>query len=166
VSVDATALVTRAEVEDFLYHESALLDAWELDAWLELMHDQVRYVVPSTDRPHGDTAATLALIDDDSVRLRARVRRLLDPQAHREYPHPRTRRLVTNVRIVEQLDRAVVVNANFVVYRLKRHDVVSYMGRYVHHLVRDDAGALRFMRRRAELDLEALRPHGTVSIIL
>jgi p-cumate 2,3-dioxygenase beta subunit len=60
----------------------------------------------------------------------------------------------------------VVVNANFVVYRLKRHDVVSYIGRYVHHLVRDDVGALRFMRRRAELDLEALRPHGTVSIIL
>ena len=32
----AAHVATRAEVEDFLFHESALLDAWNLDEWLTL----------------------------------------------------------------------------------------------------------------------------------
>ena len=32
----AAKVVTRAEIEDFLYHEAALLDDWDLDGWLEL----------------------------------------------------------------------------------------------------------------------------------
>ena len=31
------AAVTRAEVEDFLFEEAALLDAWKLDEWLGLL---------------------------------------------------------------------------------------------------------------------------------
>ena len=31
----ATLTVTRADVEDFLYHEAALLDEWRLEEWLD-----------------------------------------------------------------------------------------------------------------------------------
>ena len=44
--VAAKDFVTRPEVEDFLYHEAALLDEWRLDAWQELLADdglEVRY---------------------------------------------------------------------------------------------------------------------------
>ena len=32
-----TNAVSRAEVEDLLYHEADLLDSWKLDDWLALM---------------------------------------------------------------------------------------------------------------------------------
>ena len=97
--------MTRQDVEDFLYREAALLDAWQLDEWLELLTDDAQYRVPSNDAQGGDPKATLYLIADDIQRLRGRVTRLKDPQAHAEFPHSRTRRLITNVRIVSADDR-------------------------------------------------------------
>ena len=44
---------TRLEVEDFLYHEAALLDGWQLDDWTELFTDDAEHIVPATDDPTG-----------------------------------------------------------------------------------------------------------------
>ena len=39
--------VTRQEIEDFLYEEAALLDAWRLDDWLKLLTaDDLRIRIP------------------------------------------------------------------------------------------------------------------------
>jgi p-cumate 2,3-dioxygenase beta subunit len=157
--------ITRAEVEEFLYEEAALLDAWRLHEWLALLTDDVAYEVPSTDAPDGDARTTLFLIADNFDRLRSRVNQLLGRTAWAENPRSRTRRLVTNVRIVGADGDTVHVTANFVVYRMRVEQVDTYVGRYEYALVRRD-GALRIRRRRAILDLEALRPHGKVSIIL
>ena len=46
-----------------------------------------------------------------------------------------------------------------------REEVMTYMGQNLHHLRRVD-GALRIASKRACLDLETLKPQGTVSIIL
>ena len=110
--------VTRAEVEDFLYHEAALLDAWRLDDWLALFTEDATYRVPSNDAPGSDPKSALFTIADDIRRIRARVTRLQDPHAHAESPRSRTRRLISNVRIVEQ--NPLVVEANFVIYRMIR----------------------------------------------
>ncbi|MDP6228622.1 MAG: aromatic-ring-hydroxylating dioxygenase subunit beta, partial [Dehalococcoidia bacterium] len=48
------ALLLHHEVEQFLYHEAALLDEWRLDEWLTFFTDDARYVVPTTDLPEGD----------------------------------------------------------------------------------------------------------------
>jgi len=105
----STRLLTRLEVEEFLIEEAAILDGWKLDEWLALFTDDGRYVVPSTDVPDGDPARDLTLIDDDHLRLGWRVNRLKSRHAHREFPWSRTRRLVTNVRVVadrgDELDR-------------------------------------------------------------
>ena len=97
--LDPAATVTRAEVEDFLYHEADLLDAWQLDDWLGLLTDDADYYVPPNDKPDGDHRFTLFTVADDIVRLRERVIRLKDPNCHAEYPPSHTRRLITNVRI-------------------------------------------------------------------
>ena len=44
----------RAEVEDFLFREAALLDSWKLDDWLTLLTEDVNYYVPPNDHPEGD----------------------------------------------------------------------------------------------------------------
>lgn len=151
-------------VGQFLYFEADLLDDWRLDDWLTLLTEDVRYTVPSTDLPGGDPAVDLVLIDDDLTRLGARIQRLKSRMAHREFPTSRTRRLITNVRVVAERDDEVDVTANYVVYRI-RQGTAAYMGKYRYTLVK--AGpSFKIRYRRAELDLETLTPHGTVSIIL
>lgn len=80
-------------------------------------------------------------------------------------PPSRTRRLISNVRIREAEGDTIRVTANFAVYRMRFEQVDTYVGRYEYTLVARN-GALKIRHRRAILDLEALRPHGKVSIIL
>lgn len=163
--VDA-ALVTRAEVEDFLYQEAALLDAWRLDEWLDLLTGDAAYYVPSNDRPAGDHRDTLFMIADDIDRIRARVKRLQDAEAHAEYPHSRTRRMVHNVRITGTEGDIVEAAANFVVYRFRRGAADrEYVGCYRYRLVAGEGG-LRIKERRAVLDSTELGTLGSVSFIL
>ena len=115
---DGGILSLREVVEDFLYHEAALLDEWRLDEWLALFAADGRYLVPTTDLPDGDPRKDLVFIDDDMVRLRARVERLKSRHGHREYPSSRTRRFISNIRIKEE-DGGIVVNSSFLVYRFR-----------------------------------------------
>ena len=169
---------TRAEVEDFLYHEAALLDAWKLDEWLALLTDDARYRVPSNDAPDADPASALFLIADDIHRIRGRVARLKDPQAHSEFPHSRTRRMITNVRIEELVSGThsefvpdtnsseITVHANFTVHRFRRGEQVSqFVGRYRYRLRIVD-GSMRIALREAILDSQELGRLGAVSFIL
>jgi Small subunit of phenylpropionate dioxygenase len=96
---DGSAPTLRETVEEFLYREAALLDAWRLDEWLALFTADGRYLVPTTDLPDGDPRNDLVFIDDDMVRLRARVERLKSRHGHREYPSSRTRHFISNIRI-------------------------------------------------------------------
>jgi p-cumate 2,3-dioxygenase beta subunit len=160
----ADVAITRQEVEDFLFEEAALLDAWKLDEWLTLLTDDAYYRVPSNDRPESDPRGTLFTVADDIARLRSRVTRLKDRNAHAEFPPSRTRRLITNVRIVEE--RPLRVEANFAVYRHRSNeDVRQYVGRY-RYLLRRDGGKLKIAGREAILDAMELASLGTVSFIL
>ncbi len=157
--------MTRDEAEDFLYHEAALLDEWKLDEWLGLLADDARYLVPSNDAPGGDPAGTLYTIADDIHRIRGRVTRLKDPQGHAEFPHSRTRRMISNVRIVEEGDE-IRVEANFTVHRFRRNERVSqFVGRY-RYTLRMVGGKPRIARREAILDAQELGSLGAVSFIL
>jgi p-cumate 2,3-dioxygenase beta subunit len=156
--------VTRGQVEDFLYEEAALLDAWKLDEWLALLTEDATYRVPSNDRPDSDPRGTLFTIADDMARIRARVTRLQDRNAHAEFPPSRTRRLITNVRIVEK--NPLRVEANFVVYRHRRNeDVRTFVGLY-RYCLRSDQGKLRIASREAILDALELASLGAISFIL
>jgi p-cumate 2,3-dioxygenase beta subunit len=69
------------------------------------------------------------------------------------------------VRIREVTETGLIVTANFAVYRLRHQLVDTYVGRYTYKLELRD-GELRIRERKAVLDLETLRPHGKVSIIV
>lgn len=157
--------VTEHEVERFLVDEAALLDEWRLDEWLALMQEGARYLVPALDAPAADHRNTLFLIADDYPMLKSRVAQLLGRSAWAENPRSRTRRLVTNVRVLEANGDEALVTANFAVWRFQMEAAHVYVGKYMHKLVRT-SGGLRFRERRAVLDLEALRPHGKLSFIL
>ena len=158
--------VTREEVEDFLYHEAALLDEWRLDEWLALLTGDARYRVPSNDRPDADPANTLFTIADDMNRIRGRITRLKDKNAHAEYPRSRTRRIIGNVRIVGRSAKEVKVKANFLVCRFRRNENIrEYVGHY-RYVLRLERGRLKIALREAVLDAAELGSMGLVSFIL
>jgi len=159
------AQFTVGEIEQFLVEEAALLDEWRLEEWLGLMAEDSRYLVPPLDAPDADHRDTLFLIADDRRSLASRVRQLLSGITWAENPRSRTRRLVTNVRLLEVADGAARATANFAVWRFQHDQTDVYVGRYLNVLVRGPSG-LMFRERRAVLDLETLRPHGQLSFIL
>lgn len=163
--MSAAQTPSRQEVEDLLYEEAALLDEWRLDEWLELLTEDAVYEVPPTDVPEGDSRNTLFIIADDAVRIRSRVKQLLGKSAWAENPRSRTRRLITNVRVLGAEGDEILATANFSVHRMRYESVDTYIGRYNYKLIRKD-GRLRIRERRAILDNEALRPHGKISFIL
>ena len=159
-----TRVVTRAEVEDFLYHEAALLDAWNLDGWLDLYEPDARYEVPCNDKLDADPDRDLLLIDDDYRRMQARVERLNNRRAHREYPHSRTNHQVFNVRLGEPAPE-LPVTASFTVWRCRGGRTSPYVGKYRYRLRVTDQ-TFRIAYKRVELDLTDLRGVGDVAIIL
>jgi p-cumate 2,3-dioxygenase subunit beta len=162
-----TAMITRAEVEDFLYAEADLLDRWRLDEWLALFdQDRGGYYMPTTDRPDGDPQSDLFLIADDMPKLRSRVEQLLSGLTWAENPRSRTRHIVSNVRILGRDGEVLSVAANFVVFRMRFENIDPYIGTYRYKLVPRDGGSFTILERRVVLDLEALRPHGKVSFIV
>jgi p-cumate 2,3-dioxygenase beta subunit len=165
ILASSLAELTRGDVEDFLYREAELLDDWNLDDWLELFTADARYVIPCTGDPAGDPSRDLVLVDDDRLRLEARVERLNSRKAHREYPHSNVRHLVTNVRLGGITGDELPVRASFTVWRFRGGRETSYVGGYDYRLVMDES-ALKIRSKRVVLDMTVLRPAGDVAIIL
>jgi p-cumate 2,3-dioxygenase subunit beta len=153
------------KAESFLYHEAALLDEWRLDEWLALLTADAHYRIPPLDLPNAVPGEALYLINDNRERLDSRVRQLMGKTAWAETPRSRTRRLVTNVRVVSPAGESFTASSNFAVWRFQFDNTDVYVGRYQHTFVQSAEG-LRVKERKVILDLEALRPHGRISFIL
>ena len=162
----AASGITASDLEGFLYHEADLLDSWRLDDWLELFLPDATYEVPTTDAPDGSPHTALHFVADTMVVLTGRVNRLMSPDGYAENPHARTRRFISNVRRIETDDGTIRLAANFLIARMKKGAQDMFVGHYDHLLTTMVDGALRYQRRRAVLDLEALRPQRSVSIII
>jgi p-cumate 2,3-dioxygenase beta subunit len=157
--------LSRSDAEDFLIREAALLDAWKLMEWADLFTGDGEYLVPATDDPEGRAGRSLFLIYDDRHRLGERARRLLKPTAHAEFPHSRTRHMISNVATAEASNGTIPVTCNFVVFRSRMEVTNIYPGHAEYLLVQNGDG-LRIRSKKAVLDVDALRPHGKISIIL
>jgi p-cumate 2,3-dioxygenase beta subunit len=166
MTIAAPNVVTRAEVEDFLYHEAALLDEWKLKEWEALLTDDATYYVPPNDQLDSDHRNTLFLVADDRERIRQRIIRINDPNCHAEYPKSRTRRMISNVRILGVDGDLVTVAANFVCYRYRRYERIrEYVGAY-RHILRRSGDSFRIKERRVLIDAHELGTLGSVSFIL
>lgn len=158
---------TKIAVEEFLFHEADLLDNWKLPEWAGLYTEDARYEVASlsADDPwNADARESIFLIADDRTELGLRADRLMKKNAHCEFPHSRTRHMVSNVRVTEGVD-GVQARANFVTYRTKSGKTSRYMGEARYEL-RRDGDSFRIRRKRCALDLETLNDQGRLTIIL
>ena len=161
----ASVGATRDELEDFLYAEAALLDAWRLDEWLALFVEGARYFIPPAGaEDDADPSTTLFYVADDYHRLCERVKRLKKRTAHAEFPRSRCRRMVSNVRVVEGDAARFTLTSNFVTWRSKLGVTDTFFGHHLYEMTRVD-GALRILSKKTFLDQDDIRDQGKVSII-
>jgi biphenyl 2,3-dioxygenase beta subunit len=147
------------EVEQFLYHEAALLDDRRFADWLALIADDIHYWMPirrtvtvdNLDREY-TTADGMAYFDDDRSDLRMRVEKLQAASAWAENPPSRTRHLVSNVRILEVNGAEIALEAAIHVYRSRLNDKIDHwIGKRRDRLRRVDGG-FRIFERHIFLD--------------
>jgi p-cumate 2,3-dioxygenase beta subunit len=163
-----SAAISRAEAEEFLVNEAELLDDWRLPEWAKLFSADARYEVsgpgsvnPSTDSPDNH----LFLVADGIDRIEGRAVRLMKPTAHAEYPHSKTRHIVSNFRVRGDHNGETKVRANFAVFRTKEDNSTIYMGEYHYALIRVN-GDIKIRAKRCILDLNTLNNQGRLTIIL
>ncbi len=90
------------QAHQFLVDEAYLLDAQQYHEWLDLLTDDIHYLMPvrvTTARGAGfDTSPGMAHFDENKYSLSRRVARFLTEHAWTEDPPSRLRHYVTNVR--------------------------------------------------------------------
>ena len=158
--------VTRSDLEDFLFYEAALLDAWQLDDWVALFVEGAQYwVPPAGSNDDVEPATTLFYVADDYFRLTERVKRLGKKTAHVEWPKSKCRHLVTNVRILDGEDENFRVTSNFVTYRSKGGTTETYLGHHIYTLCLIE-GDIKIRKKVSFLDVDNINDQGKVSIII
>jgi len=156
--VDATL---HSEVERFLYDEAALLDAYRLAEWLELVAEDVVYRMPVAlpeeppSSPTSEVTGPLMHFEDDYTGLSVRVARLGSKAAWSEQPRALLRRAITNVR-VDLVGDQLEVRSNFLLYQYQHAAPVDLLaGARCDRLRRTDGG-LRILSRTIGLDQRVL----------
>jgi phthalate 3,4-dioxygenase beta subunit len=147
----------------FLVEEAALLDARQWRAWLRLLTDDVRYVMPvAVTTAAGATvrdSASMAHFDDDHHSLSKRVERLGTEHAWTEDPPSRTRHIVTNIRtFTTDTAGTLRVESALLLFRSRgdtRPPEIVCAGR-ADRLRATDAG-YRLAQRRIDVDESVLR---------
>jgi len=147
----------------FLVEEAALLDARRWQAWLGLLTDDVRYVMPvqvtTVARARARDSSAMAHFDDDLYSLTKRVERLATEHAWTEDPPSRTRHIVTNIRtFTSHSEDTLRVESSLLLFRSRgdtRPPEIVCAGR-IDRLRATDAG-FRLARRHIEVDEAVLR---------
>ena len=148
------------KVQAFLSLEARLIDDHHLNEWVALFSDDVRYWMPVvTNRIGRDLGKEIsrfgevAHFDDNKTSLSNRVKRLATGMAWAETPPSRTRHLVTNVEIMEQMPNGEVrVRSNFLIYRSHlEYDYEMFSG-YREDTLRPEGDGWKICRRDIILD--------------
>lgn len=162
----APDLATCRNLEQFLYDEADLLDAWRFDDWLTLLADDIHYWAPVRENRlhrerryemHGPGAG--AHFDDTRELLVERVERLKTHMAWAEEPSSRTRHLVTNIRVHLGAEPGEFdVESSFHVFRTRaERDLDSVIGKRFDLIRRTDrVYGFEIARRTIVFDMATL----------
>ena len=157
------------EIQRFVFHEAALLDARDYTGWLALLTDDIVYrVTTQLVRPADEAVQRFTIIDEEADSLTLRVKQLADPKlTHAENPATLTRRFLSNFHITHDAasDR-YLVTANLLVYRNRTTDPAGgFLVGVRRDVLRRMDGTLKIATRCVDLDETVLRD-GTLSILL
>jgi 3-phenylpropionate/cinnamic acid dioxygenase small subunit len=147
--------------EEFLYHESALLDERRFEEWLDLYTDDAVYWIPQGDEE--DPGRHVSIVYDDRRRLHERVLRLSSGFAYSQDPPSRTCHVVGNVVAHDGEGGEVDVSSTLLVAEVRRNTQNVFAGRVGHTLVVD--GDRYRIRRKVVRLVNSDIPLGNVTFL-
>lgn len=143
------SLLLKEEIEEFFYEEADLLDERRFSEWLNLLADDLRYVMPMRRNAPPDRLSLeytragqeICWFDEDKITLQKRVGQLQTGLHWAEEPASRVSHLVTNVRIVRVAGDEVDTSCRFAVYRNRQEaETDFFVGRRKDRLRRTSEG--------------------------
>ncbi|HZS20472.1 MAG TPA: 3-phenylpropionate/cinnamic acid dioxygenase subunit beta [Pseudonocardiaceae bacterium] len=113
------------QLEYFFYTEADLLDERRYEEWLDLLHEDVEYIVPlrrnvhsqDTGREFTQAGRDILWFDEGKETLRQRVEQLATGLHWAEEPVSRTSHLITNVRVTSRTGDRIESSCRFLIYR-------------------------------------------------
>lgn len=151
------------QAHQWLVDESYLLDAQAYEEWLDLLTDDIHYVMPvrvTTALGSGfDTSPGMSHFDEDKYSLSRRVARFLTEHAWTEDPPSRMRHYITNVRTFAADEPGHLVVDSAVLLFRNRGDVreSSLVSASREDLLRHTGDGWRLARRTILVDESVLR---------
>ncbi|WP_135536034.1 MULTISPECIES: 3-phenylpropionate/cinnamic acid dioxygenase subunit beta [Halostella] len=160
----------RHECEAFLYHTAELLDNRQLSDWHDLVTEDIDYRVPirttrerSSDTEFSDSSFHMK---EDWGTLKVRTERMSSDFAWSEDPPSRTRRNVSNVRIVDDDGTEVELKNNLLIFRQQGDETeADLLSMERHDTLRRTDDGFKIAERLVLLD-HTIIPTNTLSIIL
>lgn len=153
------AMVLQYQVEKFYRDEAALLDAHDLEHWVQLFTDDAHYFMPirrTRLRRELDKEFTepgqMGYFDDDKAGLMMRWQKFASGSAWAEDPPSRTRHMITNVRILDDRDDELDVETYFHVYRTRLKSEVDQWVGSRRDVLRRHEGSFQIAKRVVLLD--------------
>jgi 3-phenylpropionate/cinnamic acid dioxygenase small subunit len=158
-------LLLRERVEQFLYHEAALLDERRYEEWIDLIAEDIHYFMPirknvkfgQWEHENSDPASEIAWFDEGKDVLEGRVRQLLTGVHWAEEPVSRIRHIISNVRVTDVQGDELHVSDNFFVWHNRLLSEVNlFAGTRDHILRRDPQTGFKVAKRTILLDQNVL----------
>lgn len=158
-------LLLARRVEEFLYHEAALLDGWQVEEWLELLTEDIHYFMPmqrntsfiDRDQQQTHPGTEIAWFDEGFQTLSQRVQQILTNLHWAEEPISRTTRMISNVLVADPLPNGnLPVSSRLLLYRNRGEEEVDiFAAKREDELVQMDyQGMATFRIRRRKVVLE------------
>jgi 3-phenylpropionate/cinnamic acid dioxygenase small subunit len=166
-ALDATRVTPelQQEIEQFLYHESRVLDERRYQEWYELLADDLHYFMPTrynrlkreADKEFS-APDEAAFFDENKRSIAMRIRRLNTGMAWAEDPPSRTRHMVSNVVIRPVANDEFEVDCYYLLYRSRLEREVEIFVGMRHDVLRraQIPGSFKIARRTIILDQSIL----------
>ena len=137
------------EIEQFLYHQSELLDGKLWQDYIDLFTDDGVYWMPVTPE-QTEWEGSPSIFAEDKHMMEVRMGRVTHPTAWSQAPMWTTSHVIGNVVIEAEAPGEWRVRSRFHMMELRRDTVRHFGGTYRHTLVRQ-AGQLRIQLQRVDM---------------
>jgi benzoate/toluate 1,2-dioxygenase subunit beta len=138
-----------AQAEQFLYREARFADEHRYEEWERLWTDDAIYWVPANG-DEIDPATQISIIFDNRARIATRIKQFQTGKRHSQTPPSRTRRLLSNIELLEVSDEEALVGSNFLLLESRDRGTQIWGGRAEHRL-RSLDGELRMASKKVML---------------
>ena len=162
-------ILLKNEIEEFLFNEAELLDERNIEEWLDLLCEDIRYYMPmrrnvkfgELDREFTRQGQDINWFDEGKDTLTRRVKQILTGVHWAEEPLSRICHIVSNVQVLETIPSVsepteLKIKSRFLVYRNRVETETDILVGKREDVLRKEEGDWKVAQRKIILDQNVL----------